>query len=182
MHSERKIRMRAHPDLNQGPADLQSAALTTELCTRMVLPARALATDDACAAPARGSGPKPHTNTHTHRHALPQQSGMPKQRTAQLSRMPSAGPTSRIWFGSSTLCYHKNPATRNRTRDHLIAAAFYSQMLYQLSYSRCVRRSHTKAKERKPKEKIMNAQSALAVALWHACGALRTHLLTSSSR
>ena len=25
--------MRAHPDLNQGPADLQSAALTTELCT-----------------------------------------------------------------------------------------------------------------------------------------------------
>ena len=32
----------------------------------------------------------------------------------------------------------KNPATRNRTRDHLIAAAFYSQMLYQLSYSRLV--------------------------------------------
>ena len=31
---------------------------------------------------------------------------------------------------------HKSPATRNRTRDHLIAAAFYSQMLYQLSYSR----------------------------------------------
>ena len=25
---------RAHPDLNQGPADLQSAALTTELCTQ----------------------------------------------------------------------------------------------------------------------------------------------------
>ena len=24
---------RAHPDLNQGPADLQSAVLTTELCT-----------------------------------------------------------------------------------------------------------------------------------------------------
>ena len=24
---------RAHPDLNQGPADLQPAALTTELCT-----------------------------------------------------------------------------------------------------------------------------------------------------
>ena len=31
-----------------------------------------------------------------------------------------------------------NPATRNRTRDHLIAAAFYFQMLYQLSYSRLV--------------------------------------------
>ena len=29
-----------------------------------------------------------------------------------------------------------NPATQNRTRDHLIAAEFYSQMLYQLSYSR----------------------------------------------
>jgi hypothetical protein len=28
-------RRRAHPDLNQGPADLQSAALTTELCTQM---------------------------------------------------------------------------------------------------------------------------------------------------
>lgn len=28
------------------------------------------------------------------------------------------------------------PATRNRTRDHLISATFYSQMLYQLSYSR----------------------------------------------
>ena len=32
----------------------------------------------------------------------------------------------------------KNPATRNRTRDHLIAAALYSQMLYQLSYNRSV--------------------------------------------
>ena len=27
---------RAHPDLNQGPADLQSAAPTTELCTQMM--------------------------------------------------------------------------------------------------------------------------------------------------
>ena len=26
---------RAHPDLNQGPADLQSAALITELCTQL---------------------------------------------------------------------------------------------------------------------------------------------------
>ena len=26
---------RAHPDLNQGPADLQSAALTIELCTQL---------------------------------------------------------------------------------------------------------------------------------------------------
>ena len=30
----------------------------------------------------------------------------------------------------------QRPATRNRTRDHLIAAVLYSQMLYQLSYSR----------------------------------------------
>ena len=30
------VRMSAHPDLNQGPADLQSAALTTELCTQML--------------------------------------------------------------------------------------------------------------------------------------------------
>ena len=27
---------RAHPDLNQGPADLQSAALATELCTQVL--------------------------------------------------------------------------------------------------------------------------------------------------
>ena len=33
------------------------------------------------------------------------------------------------------------PATRNRTRDHLIAASFYSQRLYQLSYSRLARMS-----------------------------------------
>ena len=31
--------VRAHPDLNQGPADLQSAALTTELCTQMSITA-----------------------------------------------------------------------------------------------------------------------------------------------
>ena len=30
-----KDKKRAHPDLNQGPADLQSAALTTELCTHL---------------------------------------------------------------------------------------------------------------------------------------------------
>ena len=38
----------------------------------------------------------------------------------------------------------KSPATRNRTRDHLIAATLYSQMLYQLSYSRsdCILTCH----------------------------------------
>jgi hypothetical protein len=45
--------------------------------------------------------------------------------------------TSLLEFGQ--LCVAcENPATRNRTRDHLIAATFYSQMLYQLSYSRSV--------------------------------------------
>ena len=34
-------------------------------------------------------------------------------------------------------CRRKNPFTRNRTRDHLISAKVYSQMLYQLSYERC---------------------------------------------
>ena len=35
-HCESKLaKHRAHPDLNQGPADLRSAALTTELCTRV---------------------------------------------------------------------------------------------------------------------------------------------------
>ena len=32
----------------------------------------------------------------------------------------------------------KTPVTRNRTRDHLITASFYSQMLYQLSYDQLV--------------------------------------------
>ena len=32
-----------------------------------------------------------------------------------------------------------NPVTRNRTRDHLISAYFYSQMLCQLSYDRSCR-------------------------------------------
>ena len=33
-HTQTRTKNRAHPDLNQGPADLRSAALTTELCTR----------------------------------------------------------------------------------------------------------------------------------------------------
>ena len=36
------------------------------------------------------------------------------------------------------LTWVSNPVTRNRTRDHLIAALIYSQMLYQLSYDRLV--------------------------------------------
>ena len=41
------------------------------------------------------------------------------------------------WLDNSVKVLHvKNPATRNRTRDHLISATLYSQMLYQLSYSR----------------------------------------------
>ena len=44
----------------------------------------------------------------------------------------------RSCWGTAARKAGENPATRNRTRDHLIAAAFYSQMLYQLSYSRLV--------------------------------------------
>ena len=36
------------------------------------------------------------------------------------------------------LTWVSNPVTRNRTRDHLIAALIYNQMLYQLSYDRLV--------------------------------------------
>ena len=43
---------------------------------------------------------------------------------------------------------NENPATRNRTRDHLIAAALYSQMLYQLSYSRVKRWNYHAADSR----------------------------------
>ncbi len=54
---------------------------------------------------------------------------------ASLLVMPQAAyPTH---FAQSPRC-DQSPATRNRTRDHLIAANFYSQMLYQLSYSRLV--------------------------------------------
>lgn len=44
--------VRAHPDLSQGPADLQSAALTTELCThvRAELRARAAIFSGLCRA------------------------------------------------------------------------------------------------------------------------------------
>ncbi len=36
-HNIQIKQQRAHPDLNQGPADLQSAALTTELCTHIAI-------------------------------------------------------------------------------------------------------------------------------------------------
>ena len=41
---------RAHPDLNQGPADLQSAALTTELCTQFAMLSREVAAMSALSA------------------------------------------------------------------------------------------------------------------------------------
>ena len=37
---------------------------------------------------------------------------------------------------SCCVTFLKSPATRNRTKDNLMAANVYSQMLYQLSYSR----------------------------------------------
>ena len=40
-------------------------------------------------------------------------------------------------LGNSSRVFHvKNGASRIRTRAHLISATLYSQMLYQLSYSR----------------------------------------------
>ena len=52
----------------------------------------------------------------------------------------------------------QSPATRNRTRDHLIAASFYSQMLYQLSYSRLV----CAVAAPRPDPRITQAQRPLA--------------------
>ena len=42
------VGMRAHPDLNQGPADLQSAALTTGLCTHWCVLLLTALCADAC--------------------------------------------------------------------------------------------------------------------------------------
>ena len=48
--------------------------------------------------------------------------------------------------GTSAWARRANPATRNRTRDHLIAANVYSQMLCQLSYSQsCCARGASQA-------------------------------------
>jgi hypothetical protein len=64
---------------------------------------------------------------------------------ARAADCRSAGP----WFKSGCALFtqlqmlcdtltvgEQNPVTRNRTRDHLMAARVYSQMLYQLSYDR----------------------------------------------
>jgi hypothetical protein len=42
------------------------------------------------------------------------------------------------YFSPALLISKKNPAIRNRARDHRTAAEVHSQMLYQLSYSRLV--------------------------------------------
>ena len=65
----------------------------------------------------------------------------------------------------------KNPATRNRTRDHLITARIYSQMLYQLSYSRLERRNtdiDAQVRER-------SHQSAASPMIIRSCGSCCTH-------
>ena len=48
----------------------------------------------------------------------------------EIFRRSTAAPKQAVAHGRIS------PATRNRTRDHLITACVYSQMLYQLSYSR----------------------------------------------
>ena len=66
-------------------------------------------------------------------HALPPPISPPRSRHAiaypplDIHHILPRGPHTRWWL---------TPATRNRTRDHLISATFYSQMLHQLSYSR----------------------------------------------
>ena len=61
-------------------------------------------------------------------------------RSHQQSRCAEGPPTAHTWHRlRSTESTPLPPVTRNRTRDHLIAAMLYSQMLYQLSYSRLAR-------------------------------------------
>ena len=62
---------------------------------------------------------------------------------ARLLAPPSACVSLPVWLAWKLLAasyptstHDTIPATRNRTRDHLIVAVIYSQMLYQLSYSR----------------------------------------------
>ena len=56
---------------------------------------------------------------------------------------PSVAWTLPMWSGlaakTSKREKAKFPVTRNRTRDHLMSAQIYSQMLYQLSYDRHAR-------------------------------------------
>ena len=50
---------RAHPDLSQGPADLQSAVLTTELCTHVHNMHVRCCRSEACVAGAKAQMPRP---------------------------------------------------------------------------------------------------------------------------
>lgn len=63
--------------------------------------------------------------------------------------------------------FTKNPATRNRTRDHLIAAALYSQMLYQLSYSRLV--SHALSHSCWPSCCVCEKCRWIIIVVWSLC-------------
>ena len=64
-----------------------------------------------------------------------------QDRASVVEKKKSCANPERLWRSapnlprrwSASMCH---PATRNRTRDHLIPASVYSQMLYQLSYSR----------------------------------------------
>ena len=84
------------------------------------------------------------------------------------------------WKGWPTqeAAVHTNPATQNRTRDHLIAAAVYSQMLYQLSYSRsCPHVLQRVATTRDPTP----IEHALAIS-WERCRGARIGSAASSRR
>ena len=63
--------------------------------------------------------------------------------------------------------WKRDPATRNRTRDHLIPACNYSQVLYQLSYCRAELLS-------KRENKCDSLHSANCVGIWaHPLAAAR---------
>ena len=55
----RAMLQRAHPDLSQGPADLQSAVLTTELCTHVHNMHVRSSKSKACVAGAEAQVPRP---------------------------------------------------------------------------------------------------------------------------
>ena len=61
------------------------------------------------------------------------------QMSRKLMPIENAKHTNRSFVFMCSAIHSWNPVTRNRTRDHLIAAWIYSQMLYQLSYDRLVR-------------------------------------------
>jgi hypothetical protein len=71
---------------------------------------------------------------------------------AYLASLVGDGWSDKLWASKPRAARARapqNPATLNRNRDHMIAAAFYSQMLYQLSYARLVMHGSREARRRR---------------------------------